>query len=39
MNVVQEIERINEEELKRGIYGGVSKASWHDKYKGSGNNL
>lgn len=33
MNVVKEIERINEEELKLGIYGGISKGSWHSKYK------
>ena len=34
MNVVQEISRINEQELKNGIYGG-SKGSWHNKYKDS----
>ena len=34
MNVVREIERINENELKHGIVAG-SGASWHDKYKES----
>ena len=33
MNVVQEINRINERELSRGLAG--SEASWHDKYKES----
>lgn len=35
MNVVKEIAKITEEELKLGIYGGISKGSWHDKYKDS----
>eukprot|EP01038_Epipyxis_sp_PR26KG_P015384 gene15384-20745_t len=35
MNVVKEIERINAEELKLGIIGGISKGSWHDKYESS----
>mmetsp|Transcript_12302 Transcript_12302/g.18458 ORF Transcript_12302/g.18458 Transcript_12302/m.18458 type:complete len:299 (-) Transcript_12302:753-1649(-) len=35
MNVIKEIERINDEELKLGIYGGLNKGSWHDKYKDS----
>jgi RNA-binding motif X-linked protein 2 len=34
MNVVKEIERITEQELKHGIFGG-SSASWHQKYKDS----
>lgn len=34
MNVVKEIERINEQELKRGIYGG-QPGSWHHRYKDS----
>ncbi|CAM9266663.1 unnamed protein product, partial [Ectocarpus fasciculatus] len=33
MNVVQEIERIKASEAKYGIFGGISKASWHDKYR------
>lgn len=34
MNVIQEISRINEEELKRGIIGG-SSGSWHQQYRDS----
>lgn len=33
MNTIKEIERINEEELKRGIAG--TSASWHNKYVSS----
>lgn len=32
MNVIQEIKRINERELKQGVSG---KASWHHEYKDS----
>ena len=32
MNVVREIQRINEQELKLGVSG---KASWHHKYRDS----
>lgn len=32
MNVVQEIKRINEQELQQGVSG---KASWHHEYKDS----
>ena len=35
MNVVKEIERITAEELKNGIYGGITKGSWHEKYDDS----
>lgn len=35
MNVVKEIEKINEQEMKVGIFGGISKGSWHEKYKDS----
>lgn len=35
MNVIKEIERITEEEMKHGIFGGVTKGSWHDKYRDS----
>lgn len=35
MNVIQEIERIKEAELANGIYGGLSKGSWHEKYSDS----
>lgn len=31
MNVIQEIKRINEEELSRGVAGGPG--SWHAQYK------
>jgi RNA-binding motif X-linked protein 2 len=34
MNVVKEIHRINERELRYGITG-TSSASWHDQYKDS----
>ena len=34
MNVIAEINRINEEEMKHGIYGGKD-GSWHAKYKDS----
>ena len=34
MNVIQEIKRINEEELSRGVFGG-SSGSWHQEYKDS----
>ena len=34
MNVVQEIRRINEEELKRGVVGG-EPGSWHEQYRDS----
>ena len=34
MNVIAEITRINEEELKYGIHGG-KEGSWHSKYKDS----
>ena len=33
MNVIREIQRLNEEELKLGIAG--TDASWHAKYKDS----
>ena len=35
MNVIKEIERINSHEFAAGIVGGISKGSWHDKYKDS----
>jgi RNA-binding motif protein, X-linked 2 len=35
MNVIKEIERINASEFTAGIIGGISKGSWHDKYKDS----
>lgn len=35
MNVIKEIERINANEFTAGIIGGISKGSWHDKYKDS----
>jgi len=34
MNVIQEIKRINEEELRRGVVGG-GPGSWHAQYKDS----
>lgn len=34
MNVVREIERINEQEFKLGVHGGM-QSSWHHKYKDS----
>jgi len=34
MNVIKEIQKINEEELSRGIVGG-SSGSWHQEYKDS----
>ena len=35
MNVIKEIERINANEFKAGIIGGLGKGSWHEKYKDS----
>lgn len=35
MNNIRNVEAINNEELNHGIFGGVSKSSWHDKYKNS----
>jgi RNA-binding motif X-linked protein 2 len=35
MNVIKEIERITASELEAGIFGGLSKGSWHEKYKDS----
>jgi RNA-binding motif protein, X-linked 2 len=35
MNVVQEIKRINEEEFKRSIIGGITPGSWHEQYQSS----
>jgi RNA-binding motif X-linked protein 2 len=34
MNVIKEIQRINAEELKRGVVGG-GPGSWHEQYKDS----
>jgi RNA-binding motif X-linked protein 2 len=35
MNIVKEIERITDKEIGYGIYGGITKGSWHDKYQQS----
>jgi RNA-binding motif X-linked protein 2 len=35
MNVVKEIGRICEQEMSVGIFGGITKGSWHEKYKES----
>lgn len=35
MNNVRSVEQINEEELKHGLFGGLSKGSWHEKYRNS----
>jgi len=35
MNVIKEIQSINQRELAMGIYGGIGKGSWHEKYKES----
>eukprot|EP01031_Cornospumella_fuschlensis_P031566 gene31566-38151_t len=35
MNNVKAIENLKEEELKHNIIGGITKGSWHDKYKDS----
>lgn len=35
MNNIREIESITERELNCGIFGGISKGSWHEKYKES----
>ena len=35
MNVIKEIESINLREFQSGIFGGITKGSWHEKYKDS----
>ncbi|RYG67950.1 IST3 family protein, partial [archaeon] len=35
MNNVKSIENLKEEELKHNIIGGLSKGSWHEKYRDS----
>jgi RNA-binding motif X-linked protein 2 len=35
MNNVKSIENLIEEEIRLGIYGGITKGSWHDTYKSS----
>lgn len=35
MNNIKNIESITEQELNAGIFGGLSKGSWHEKYKDS----
>lgn len=35
MNNIRNIEKINEEEFKLGIFGGLKKGSWHDEYRNS----
>jgi RNA-binding motif X-linked protein 2 len=35
MNNVRNVEKINEEEFKLGIFGGLNKGSWHDEYRKS----
>lgn len=35
MNNIRNVESITEQELKAGIYGGLSKGSWHEEYKDS----
>ena len=35
MNNVRSIENLTEVELQHNIFGGVSKGSWHEKYKDS----
>ena len=35
MNNIRSIENLIEEEMKHGIFGGVTKGSWHEKYQDS----
>lgn len=35
MNNIKNVESITEQELNAGIFGGLSKGSWHEKYKDS----
>eukprot|EP01039_Chlorochromonas_danica_P006972 gene6972-7714_t len=35
MNNIRNVESINEQELKNGILGGITKGSWHEKYQES----
>jgi RNA-binding motif X-linked protein 2 len=35
MNVIREIDTINSKELAANIFGGVTRGSWHDKYRNS----
>lgn len=35
MNNIRNVESITEQELKAGIFGGLSKGSWHEEYKNS----
>jgi len=35
MNNIRNIESITEQELNAGIFGGITKGSWHEKYKDS----
>lgn len=35
MNNIRSIENLTEQETKLGIFGGVTKGSWHDTYKSS----
>jgi RNA-binding motif X-linked protein 2 len=35
MNNIRNIESITEQELNAGIYGGLTKGSWHEEYKDS----
>jgi len=35
MNNIKSVESITHQELQAGIYGGLTKGSWHETYKES----